>query len=105
MSRKLDALVEEKVMGLPVEWWENDDGSRDNDVLRYSTDPAAMMQVVKKIPMHFHHNGNGKWQARQISYDTDLTASPWLDTMMLAACWNALRAVGVSEDEIQEAMR
>lgn len=48
MSRKLDALVAEKVMGWPVEWLANDDGSRDNDAFRYSTDPAA--RLIRILP-------------------------------------------------------
>lgn len=119
MSRKLDALVAEKVFGWPIEWWVNDDGSRDNDAFRYSTDPVAMMQVLGKIgdwpatkaervPLWTVTDTKDKdtwvWRVR-LMMNGGLMWTAHHETLPLAVCLAALRWKGVSEDEIQEALR
>ena len=112
--RKLDALVAEKVMGMP---------RAIVDALAlgppaYSTSIADAWDVVEKLdtpgPFWTIESPRGvmddtKWSAHYIPVPTKFGGSGRLgvgeaDSAPLAICIAALKAVGVSEAEIQEAM-
>ena len=123
MSRKIDALVAEKVMGFSVTreyafpaWsvppesplfrkWDGEYVS--NGAPPFSTDIAAVWSVVEKFGYTIHtcdmgvkvelFNEPGKGPSRRVGESLESSAP-------IAICLAALRAVGVPETEILAAM-
>ncbi len=87
MTRKIDALVAEHVMGL--------DPNRAEFALdEYSTDIAAAWEVVEKmsVPLEIIRHRDGKqWGV----LDARFRNTTWADTAPLAICLAALKAKGV----------
>lgn len=119
MSRELDALVAEKVMG-----WTNAHRTRPGACLRgypptsatitlvpaYSSEIAAAWAVVERMreqgyAVTVRSASEGRWVARTWKAPDD-PSTDWVreDSAPLAIVLAALRAVGVPEDEIQKAV-
>lgn len=119
MSRKIDAMVAEKVMGWTLSkrvgygWPTCGAKVPPSKVATYASRHAAVLGVVGKM------NERGLWLSAWQDEDTKDWWVQWCkgdlcngelgeanaDTLSLAVCIAALRAVGVPEDEIQAAIK
>lgn len=153
MSRKIDELVAERVMGLPRPasmmtyrdaekeeggraswfalrrpgWFANIDwGDIEREKMydervewqpdkEYSEDIAAAWEVVEKMEdkgyrcdvSNVNPDGEPNWYAKFLKFTKGEFPTYWMersDTAPLAICLAALRAVGVPESEIEEAI-
>lgn len=121
--RKLDALVAEKVMGWKdisgpdhgIDMWQTPEGHRGirgKDIPSYSTDIAAAWEVAEKLSQLCFGlwRVGDEWECELDSNDGRfLVAGDSVHVFgsgisaPLAICLAALKAVGVSEDEIKRA--
>lgn len=115
MSRTIDALVAEHVMGLqpctdpvgrceaahmtPPQCWGNGKGG--SDLESYTETIAAAWQVVEKMRLAVIPDAGGGWCAAQEPwdgtgwYEKGVGDWDWGETAPLAICTAALRALGV----------
>jgi hypothetical protein len=114
MSRKLDALVAEKVMGLVPSAAV---GKRKvwNDLPHYSSNITAAWEVVEKFTLRIRIECYA--ESDYVDFDSEECwhVDIWAPsregccvtapTVTIAICKAALQAVGVSEEEIQEASK
>lgn len=118
--RKLDALVAERIFGHGVEKFAIANPVPTGGMLRkgktdpkdieelpfYSTDISAAWEVVTKFPMWtLEKNKLGKFVCLLTGFNNTSLVVHISTTAPLAICHAALRACGVSEDEIKEAMK
>jgi len=124
MTRRIDALVAERVMG----WWDcqkyangwfgmnphwNKGEGHQDTLPPYSTSIQAAWEVVEKMKPTHHFNlsvmTNGYIEASFAEWiGPTLLHEAWInadeDTEEMAIALAALKAVGVTEDEIREAL-
>lgn len=132
MSEKLDRLVAEKVMGWtvnkeqsPYQWsvplgqgllYECWDCTPATKAESFSTDIAAAWEMVEHLRKQTNQDGSCRWLVSIIDHQhkweavvheigMDDIACECDESAPTAICLAALRAVGMPESEIQEAMR
>jgi hypothetical protein len=90
---ELDALVAEKVMGLPEEIWQDRDQMTS---FPYSTDIAAAWAVVEKVGNFTIWQYEGEWQC---FLGGGIKNKSYAATAPLAICLAALKATGVDVEQ------
>lgn len=130
MIRKLDALVAERIFAWSIERSQDDQQTptdrgwpgnihpaiKAQEIPQYSTDIAAAWEVVEKLRLKFRIpsieisqlGGSDKWFFRMNwpqGVDRIGTVALQAMTVQMVICLAALKVYGVSESEIDEAMK